>query len=162
MITTFLHTLMPLKLQKWLRGQTFSSLRGAFRGAKSSFSRIIKIHVSQILWDVIAMGREKLLNFFCHNFIVKKCYLKKIIMFIACETKLCSPQANFFEILGEKTRKWVFSYEILIAPSQGGQYTFRGHIRGQEGLPLKGAFSEVGTRYCQVSVNFAQVLSVMS
>ena len=45
-------------------------------------------------------------------------------MFIVCETKLYSPQAIFFEILGEKKRKMVFSYEILISPSQWG--FFRG------------------------------------
>ena len=156
MITTFLHTLMPLKLQKWLRGQTFSSLRGDkiffFANHQNScFTNPLRCYRD---------GSWKAFEFFLPQFHSQK--VKKIIMFIACETKLCSPQADVFEILGKKTRKWVFSYEILIAPSQGGQYTFRGHIRGQEGLPLKGAFSEVGTRYCQVSVNFAQVLSVMS
>ena len=94
----------------------------------------------------IAIHREKFWKLFCQNFIVKKCYLKKIIMFIACETKLCSPQAKFFEILGEKTRKRVFSYEILIAPLSGGNTPSGGIKGGKGGCPPKGGrFQRYGT-----------------
>ena len=109
----------------------FRFLGGASRGQNHQNSRFPK--PLRCYRDGCSSYRDtsrKVLGFFLPKFHSQKVLLEKIIMFIACETKLCSPQAKFFWNFREKTRKRVFSYEILIAPSQGAI-----HLQGTRGRP---------------------------